>query len=151
VNLVIYKQSEYDKLNKEIKEENVHVIKKNGDVIKAFNTKVTLDSTTWLSSEQKRIVIPTKSIKEITHESSWNGAKKGMIYAIPIGVVTALITYGNAGVTDEIGMDTTILIGASGVVWGSILGAAIGHTDKYILQPPSDSISVKQHKLNEGE
>ena len=152
VNSVRYRQYEYDKLNKNIEEEEVHIIKRNGDIIKAFNTKVTFDSTTWLTSEQKKIVIPTKSIKEITHESSWNGAKRGIMFGIPIEIAHTLWAFKTLGDPEKIGTGTRVLLGiASGVVWGSILGAAIGHTDKYILQPPPDSIAVKQHKLNVEE
>jgi hypothetical protein len=153
VTLVKYKQSEYDKLNKEIEGEEVHIIKRNDHVLKAYDVKVAIDSITVSDFQHNKIFsLPTATIKEITYESSLDGAEEGFMYGFLYGVGSAIFIFAVEGIEDSpFFLGVSLIFGVIGAVLGFPIGAAIGQTDRYILQAPPDSISVQEYNTNHNK
>ena len=144
VHMIRHNQSDYDEMNEDLDERKVTILKTTKEVIFGHNVMITPDSTFWLNSQQNKLSVLTSGIREITSESAWRGAKDGFYYGFlfgaGFGVVVALLVDKSSGAMDPKAFAPMIGIGA-GVgagVWGLVIGAAIGHTDRYIFQTPAD-------------
>jgi hypothetical protein len=142
--LIKYDQSTYAELNEELDSEDVTIIKTNQEVIKGYDIKLSQDSTMWRDSQQNKIFDPTREIKEIIFESAWDGAEDGFTYGFLIGAGVGILgVLGNTDDGDKSYSSPGLATALIGIGWGLgfgliglPVGAAIGHTDKYIFQMP---------------
>jgi hypothetical protein len=151
IHLVKPEQSEYADLNQDLKNEEVTIIKKNRESIFGRIIEITLDSTSWLNSQANILSLRTLHIREITFESTWRGAKDGLYYGFlfgaGFGIAVALLVDKEPSGLDAAAFAPMIGIGAGigGGVWGLIIGAAMGHTDRYIIEAVTDSTLINKY------
>ncbi len=145
----------YD-LNAKHESDDVTIIKKNQEIIKGHDLKVTQDSTTLNGSTQNKLFIPTGQIKEIIFKDSWDGAVDGFTYGFLTGAGTGIIAVlakdegGNKG--DTFPILASVIIGTAwGLAFGLVglpVGAAIGHKYKYVFIAPSHPTSQNINTRN---
>ena len=149
--MIPHNQSDYDEINEDLDGRKVTILKINKEVIFGDNVMITPDSTFWLNSQHNKLSVLTSGIREITSESAWRGAKDGFFYGflfgVGFGIAVALLVEPPRSGLDPKAFAPMIGIGAGigAGVWGLMIGAAIGHMDRYILNASSDSTAGYNH------
>jgi hypothetical protein len=151
VHLIQHEPSDYDELNQELEGYKVKIIKANKEVILAENVFVMPDSTFWLDALRNRVFTQTSEINELSLKSTWRGAKDGLYYGFlfgaGFGVAVSLLIEKKSGAWDPKAAAPIMGIGGGmgGGIWGLMIGAAIGHTDRYIIEAATDSASIDKY------
>ena len=137
---VTHDLSSYEKLNQEIGVGEVTMVNRNGEMITAAEIKVSLDSIRWIDSGSGKLSVSTTKIQEIVHQNSWKGAKDGFRIGFVVGAVVGVA----GALTNDIEIKSLPPIVSTGMIgllgglgYGIIglpVGAALGHTDRYIFQ-----------------
>ena len=143
-----YDVSDYARVNESALDQSVTVATWEWGKIKGTDLFVRGDSTTFLeSASEKRIVIPTSSVKSVAMNRTGGGAVDGLIagaiVGVPLGVLFSAFATGLEGGGYDVGALIGPIVGAAAL--GAGIGALIGHTDTYnfgLPVPGEDSLHL---------